>query len=90
MTNEEREAMVLVAMALAPELIAATHSERVKLFRTLADSCPWNPEIWATGAAVILQIAPRDANWTSLMAAALEAAFELGVAQGVEASSKVN
>ena len=90
MTSEEREAMVLVATALTPKLIAATHPERVELFRTLAESCPWNPEIWATGAATILMIAPSTANRPSLIAAALEAAFDLGVAHGVKASSKIN
>jgi hypothetical protein len=90
MTSKEHETMVLVAMALTPELIAATHPERVKLFRTLAESCPWNPEIWATGAAIILMMAPSIANRTSLIAAALEAAFDLGVAHGVETSSKIN
>lgn len=84
------EAMVSVAMALTPKMIAATHPERVELFRTLAESCPWNPEIWATGAAIILMMAPSTANRTSLIAAALEAAFDLGIAHGAEASNKGN
>lgn len=82
MTTEDKQAMITAAMQIMPALVMSTHAERVNLFRTLANDCAWNPEVWAVGAAVIVQMVPPEANRTSMLAAALEAAFDLGVING--------
>lgn len=88
LTSVERGILELVteyvqaAATIVAQLPSASHEARVTLFRGLAKSCPDHPEVWARGAAIIVELAPAGADRVGLIAAAMEAAYELGVEGG--------